>query len=282
MWISRRQAVVLGGAALLGATTQPSKPQAQSPREFDTSDPAVNLTGLVKVMGDLSGAPVWKIAQGRIYALQEGEMPVPICGVHGLRYIKFTENGDAFTLNVRDWGFYTDYQTGEVLEVFQNPFTGEENTPNVLLTRYFGWRMGPDGQHLDNFTGEAWLIGRPLLLPWVFQGDHTTLTLELLVKYGHGGNGAEWVNFHTSTQALLDPSVTSAPVEFSWTGYSPWMRWMEMGDIPGRTLWNSNGVKTASLEQLDPDIRAVYDRAYPGSLDDPEGYEKTGGTTTTE
>jgi len=109
----------------------------------------------------------------------------------------------------------------------------------------------------------------------------TTVTLELLVKYGDGGFGAEWINMSTKAEDFVDPNLTSTPMQYSWTGYSPWMRWLSMGDRPGRTLWNSNGFKTTSLAQLNPDVRANYVRFYPGSLDAPETYQKTGGQTTT-
>ncbi len=248
---------------------------------FDAGNPIDNANGFVKVMGDLEGTPNWMIAEGRIYALEDGEMPVPLVGVHGLRYLKFDRDGDRFKMSLRDWGFYTHYATGELLETYENPYTSAQNSPSPLLTRYFSWFIGPDGQEMDGYTGEAWLIGRPLRMPWVFQGDAAAVTLELLVKYGDGGFGAEWVNLHTNTADFHNPDLTAAPMRFSWTGYSPWMGWLEMGDRPGRTLWNSNGIKTTTIADLKPEIRAVYDRFYPGSVDNPETFEKSGGTTST-
>ncbi len=270
--LNRRESLALFSMAALVATSQKPTVVSAAPSGFDPLNPADNLEGFVKIMGDQSGRPYWKIAAGRIYALREGEMPIPLVGVHGLRYIKFERQGDSYIMNSRDWGFYTDYATGEFLETYENPFTGATVHPEPLLTRYVSWRMGPDGQHIEGYMGEAWLKDKPLLMPWVFQCDKTTVTLELLVKYGNGGYGAEWVNLSTNTASFSDPGVTATPMEFSWTGYSPWMAWLEMGDRPGRTLWNSNGIKAANLNDLDPSIRAVYANAYPGSLDNPETY----------
>lgn len=290
MDLNRRESLALFSMAAVGAAQMPSASNAQmpsassqaAPAGFDPQDPVDNLNGFVKLMGDTSGQPQWMIAQGRIYALEDGEMPIPLVGVHGLRYLKFDRDGDEFVMSMRDWGYYTDYTTGEVLESYKNPYTGETNSPAPLLTRYTSWRMGPDGQTMDGYTGEAWLIGRPLRMPWAFQGGMTTVTLELLVKYGNGGFGAEWINMSTNTADFIDPNLTSAPMQYSWTGYSPWMRWLNMGDRPGRTLWNSNGFNATSLAQLDPQIRDAHDRHYPGSLQAPETYEKTGGQTSTE
>lgn len=281
MELNRRDSLALFSMAAVAATQGTSSSLEAAPSGFDPQDPVDNLNGFVKMMGDTSGKPNWMIAQGRIYALEDGEMPIPLVGVHGLRYLKFDRDGDDFVMSLRDWGYYTDYATGEVLESYKNPYTGETNTPSPLLTRYFSWRMGPDGQKMDGYTGEAWLIGRPLRMPWAFQGDMTTVTLELLVKYGDGGFGAEWINMSTNSGDFSDPTLTSTPMQYSWTGYSPWMRWLDMGDRPGRTLWNSNGFKTTSLADMDPSVRAIHDRHYPGSLDAPETYEKTGGQTST-
>lgn len=279
--VNRRDSLALFSLAALGGATLARSPASGAPSGFDPMSPTDNLNGFVKVMGDLSGQPYWMIAQGRIYALEEGEMPIPLVGVHGLRYIKFTGQGDSYAMSLRDWGYYTDYATGEFLETFTNPYTGATVHPEPLLTSYFSWRMGPDGQEIEGYTGEAWLKDRPLQMPWIFQGDKTTVTLELLVKYGDGGYGAEWVNLTTNTIDFADTAVTAAPMEFAWTGYSPWMRWLDMGDRPGRTLWNSNGIKSKTLAALDPDIRAIYERFNPGSLDNPETYDKTSGTTST-
>lgn len=281
MDFNRRDSLALFSLAAVGGVSLAGDSAKGAPSGFDPMSPTDNLNGFVKVMGDLSGQPYWMIAQGRIYALREGEMPIPLVGVHGLRYIKFTAQGDSYAMSLRDWGFYTDYATGAFLETYTNPFTGETNHPEPLLTGYFSWRMGPDGQEIEGYTGEAWLKDRPLQMPWIFQGEKTTVTLELLVKYGDGGYGAEWVNLTTNTTDFADRSVTAAPMEFAWTGYSPWMRWLDMSGRPGRTLWNSNGIKSRTLAALDPDTRAIYERFNPGSLDSPETYDKTSGTTST-
>ncbi len=270
-----------GFSSLIGGGSVVSSVQASSSDSFDPNSPEDNLRGFVKTMGSLDGSPQWMIGEGRIYALVENEMPVPLVAVKGMRYIKFTPAGDSFNMSWRDWAFYADYETGKVLETFENPYTGARVNASPLLTNYFSWRMGPDGQELPGYAGEAWLIDRPLRMPWVLQGGMAAVTLELLVKYGHGGSGTEWVNLHTNTKDFLDPDVASAPMRYSWQGYSPWMRWLEMGDRPGRTLRNSNGIKTTDIADLRPEVRAVYDAHFPGSIDNPETYEKTGGTTST-
>ena len=279
--IMDRRALLLGaGAAAFGMPVGLSG--AAPPREaFDPDSPADNLRGFVKTMGDLSGKPVWMIGSGRIYGLREGELPLPLFGVEGLRYVKFAPEGEAFRMFVRDWAYFTDLETGVAMDRYANPYTGEDNTPTPLLTRFASWVMGLNGQEIEGFTGKAWLQNRPLRMPWAFSGKDTYLTLELLVEYGHGGSGGEWINMMTRTADLLNAEVSNAPMRYAWTGYSPWARWMEMGDRPGRTLWNSTGRKVADLSSLPDRVRDNFNDFFPGSLDNPETYQRTSGLTTT-
>lgn len=272
-----RRSFALGGSMFLAASlcSGPNRALAASTR-YDLTDPRDNLSAFIKVMGDLSGAPSWITAQGRIYALRPNEMPLPILAVEGLRYVRFEKLGDdAFNFHLRDWAFYKDIETGAVLDRFENPLTGARNETRHILTGFYSWSLGPNGQSIDGYEGDAWLIDRPFVLPWTVDGDQVSVPLELLVRYASGSAGGEWMNFISSLAALDDPEVNSAPAKLVWTGHSGWVRWMEMGDRPGRTLWQSSGQKHDSRDGLRAEFVRAANRYFPGSLDDPEGYEKT-------
>lgn len=282
MIIDRRTALLFGAAGMAtpfaGAAGADSGEQSLSLGE----DPQAHLDALARVMGATDGEPGWMAGAGRIYAFRDGEMPIPLFGVEGLRYIKFEREDDGYRMFVRDWGYFTDYETGQVLESFRNPFTGALNQPKPLLTRYFSWVMGPNGQNMEGYTGDAWLMNRPYRLPVVAVGDQATATLELLVKYGDGGFGGEWVNMTVPRKQIDDASVSRAEMSYSWTGYSPWARWMEMEDRPGRTLWNSNGQKFSRATDIPAKLYDNLETFFPGSLAAPETYERTSGLTSTE
>ena len=52
------------------------------------------------------------------------------------------------------------------------------------------------------------------------------------------------------------------------------MRWMEMGELSGRTLWQSTGRKHNSAADLRPEFVKLVNERFPGSLENPESYEK--------
>ncbi|MDJ0709500.1 MAG: DUF1838 family protein [Woeseiaceae bacterium] len=275
---SDRRSFILGGSAMLfaaGCNQQP--PQADATREnpYDWAKPLDNLDAFVKVIGDTAGHPAWLSAQGRIYAMRPNEMPVPILAIEGLRHVQFKAIESGYRWSLRDWAFYRDINTGEVLDQFSNPFTGAINETRHILTGYYSWTLGPNGQDVPGFGGKAWWIDRPFILPWTQDRDYVTVPMELLVQYESGASGGEWMHLTAKTGDLFNPDLTSAPMTHAWTGDSAWVRWMEMGDTPGRTLWQSTGQKHRSIETLRPELRSAIDRYFPGSIEDPAGYERT-------
>ncbi|WP_018995425.1 DUF1838 family protein [Hirschia maritima] len=280
MSCSRRQ-ILIGASSGLAATScssvglKPHTKQTNHNELFDLSDPDDNLTALVKVTGDLNGSAVWHSAQGRIHALRKGEMPLPILAVEGVRRIRFEKISSGYTMHSRDWAIFRDIETGEVLKEFRNPITGKTNKVSPILIPPTQWDMTPNkGQQMPDYTGEAYLIDRPLLLPWVKEGDQMTMLLELLVKYSSGTAGGEWEHFNFSANDLNNPSLTSVPTTQNWTGHSPWLRWMDMGSSEGRTLWQSSGMKHAQYESLRPEFIEAINMFYAGSLEAPETYIK--------
>ena len=273
-----RRTFLIGGALASASALLPKQSTAaisKSSQLFDLSTPSGNLDAFVKVMGDLSGKPSWIVAQGRIYARRPNEMPLPILAVEGVRYVRFERTDEGYRFHLRDWAFYKDLESGEPIDRFDNPFTGAVNETRHILTGFYSWTLGPNGQEVPNYGGEAWLVDRPFLLPWTFDGDLVAVPLELLVKYVSGNAGGEWMNFATSAEALDDRSLTSAPTTLVWTGDSGWIRWMDMGELPGRTLWQSTGQKHHDVSELRPELVRAAERYFPGSFADPEGYEKT-------
>ncbi|WP_432201783.1 DUF1838 family protein [Erythrobacter sp. W53] len=283
---SRRTAITRGvgalamcgvGAPVLAVTKSEHGAEQREPVTFDWDDPRDNLTAFVKVMGDLNGSPRFWSAQGRIYARRPDHMTIPLVGVEGVRFSKFDKTDDGYLMWTRDWALFRDLETGEVIDTFDNPFTGKTNAVSHILTsRAYNWEMTPDrGQQMPSYTGEAWLIDRPLKMPWVEEGNHVAVTLELLVKYANGVVGSEMEHFLMDRDELYHPAATSVKnARQAWVGNSPWLRWMDMGDIQGGTQWHSTGLKHASIDTLRPEFVREVDKRWPGSLEDPMGYVK--------
>ncbi|GLQ22093.1 DUF1838 family protein [Algimonas porphyrae] len=272
-------AVALGSIATSAcSSTSNVSNEQKSPRPdlYDLGDPAQNLEAFVKVMGDLTGRGVWYTAKGRIYLIREGEMPLPFLGVEGLRYAKFTSIGDGRYLQAtRDWALYRNIQTDQVLAEFDNPLTGQTVFVHPILTRYFDWTLDAQtGQIMEGYSGDAYIMERPFLAPWVRDSASMTVTLELLVRYASGVGGGEWFNLTAPADQINDPDRPQTAASLAWTGHSPIMSWLNMADIEGRTLWQSTGQKHSDLSTVSSRFKAELDEVFPGSLYAPETYEK--------
>lgn len=274
--------LVTTAAVFSGCTSKVAEVKSQPktyPDSYDFNTYQDNLEAFVKILGDTSGKPSFLSATGRIYAVRDREQAIPLCAVRGMRYLKFKKTAIGYTHYTRDWAFYCDLKTGDPIDSYTNPITGEEVKTKQILTSLFSWEWTPNGQVMETFKGNAWLIDRPLQFPFTREGNDISTSMELLVQYASGAAGDEWMQLLADANDLNNPNLTSVPMRHSWTGNSGWMRWLNMGEIKGRTLWQSTGRKYSSIAELSPEFKAAAQKYFPGSLEAPETYEKVSFTT---
>lgn len=285
----RRSFLKKAGIVGVGATLMPSCSSTVESKEANLSEDFSdlynldsykdNIEALVKVMGDLDGKPVVLAAEGRIYAVRDKELSIPLCRVMGTRYTKFEKTENGYRQHVRDWAFYLDLKTGEPIDEYTNPLTGETVKTKQILTNYMNWEWTPNGQVMKGFNGNAWQKDRPLIFPFTRNGNDMSIFYELLVQYESGVAGGEVIMLMFDANDLNNPELKSIPMRFAWTGNSSFMRWLNMGDIKGRTLWQSTGKKYSSLDDMSDTFKAAAEKYFPGSLAAPETYEKVSFTT---
>ncbi len=70
----------------------------------------------------------------------------------------------------------------------------------------------------------------------------------------------------TPAAQLADRKLNRADAMFSSTTFSPYPRWMEMGDTPGHTIWHAAGRKLRSLDELPAEYLDRARRQFPGQL----------------
>jgi len=62
---------------------------------------------------------------------------------------------------------------------------------------------------------------------------------------------------------LDDPKQPNPPTTFTSSYSAPYLKWMEMGDLPGHLLWHSSGRKLAGLDELPAAYRKRADALQP-------------------
>jgi hypothetical protein len=117
----------------------------------DLESPAGLLTSLVRMRGSLDERLVYIWLRGLRYTLVDGEA-LPLCGYLGgsiTRYRRLAD--DMFEFVLYEVSYYTDIDTGEVLETLRMPYTGAD----VAVPLY---RTGP-GRHVIMMANEEALEG---------------------------------------------------------------------------------------------------------------------------
>jgi hypothetical protein len=179
---------------------------------------------------------------------------------------------------------YLDPQTGEVLETWQNPWTGKEvevihvqNDPvNARAPTYAYGVDGKPYRFRGEFYGDKVIQSgeAPLWYPNPLGGDYQEYV-------GGTYHAMEMLNSYANADELLDaedPLLEN--VTISWARVSQWLPWMEMGDRDGLMFFTTVGKRVASIDDLSEPLRTQIRTNYtkyqaPPPIDDARPNETT-------
>ncbi len=171
------------------------------------------------------------------------------------------KRGRGMRMVSREILLYVDPQTGDPLDTWDNPWTGE--TVNVLhvendpvnqppmfplaedgKTPSFGWF----GQEKE---GRWWSTSAvPLFYHNVLQGDYQK-------EVGGVYHATEMFNFMGDMNSLVDGDIDTADVQVGWVRMSNWLPWMHMQGREGIIYMHTAGKKVAGYDQIS-DVMKTY------------------------
>jgi hypothetical protein len=207
---------------------------------------------------------------GRTYARVPGERDRHLFNLLGMNIrqcgaLDDPERGTGYRLVSREIMLYLDPQTNEVLNTWENPWTGETvevihvaNDP-VNGRPTFGRTAegGVTPMRMMEING-TWMTNFevPLFYTNVLGGDYQ--------KYVGGTyHATEIFNFNGELDELLDPSKPEAYPVVSWVRLSQWLPWMEMNGRAGLLYFNAIGKKLEHFDQLDELMKSQIAQRYP-------------------
>jgi Protein of unknown function (DUF1838) len=246
------------------------------PQPLDLRDARDNLYAFGKLWGSFDDAtPTLGVFHGAMYGSVGDERLRPLFGYAGTGVTKCRLldgpdglAGGRLQMRGKETGFFYDLVSGEILDSWANPWTGETVEVFPFLNDQIGGELGltmprlvvgdASGEHAGvmNDVGEDGGAGQapvgdaadeapetPFLLPWQVYGDEVLLEWDYAHRYPNPVDPARWprsstgpwVNpsehfvIYTSLDELSDRSRPSAHFRAGFSRVSPWWPWMRMG-----------------------------------------------------
>jgi hypothetical protein len=311
--IGRRAALrTLGGLAVAAAGVGVSAARAAPAAggaPLDFSNPRDNLYAFGKIWGGYD-KPVIGAFHGIMYARVPGKRLVPLFDYTGTGVIeaKIDANGDLLVKS-RETGYFADLRTGDILEVWDNPFTGERCEVYHFYNDVIGGRLTDrvptflaggnnesptlmnDGLQFPNEKGEY-----PFVLPFRQFGDDVMLSWDYAHEYVNPVTPEGWPSYSTgprvtpsehftlsvSRRALEDRSEPTVRMIAGFSRLSECWPFMRMGrakDPAVRELvlfgrqFSHKGL--AGYDDIPPKVLAYIEKNAPQYLELPPGWPVT-------
>jgi hypothetical protein len=256
------------GAGMGGGVGATSIASTDSGPETWRSDE--HLRNLVRMQGSLREEDVRWWFTGVIFGVRgESETPRPLVRFEGMEVYWFSHRGDGFQLGGHTVTFFRDFETGEFLYEFANPYTGKREAVKPAVqggnlgfayTRDGIWPVRLDGTPF----GEP--VKKPLRVQWHEMGPHIWLQHQTIYPPGMPAMHGQRQTIFAQRNDLLDSRQDSVAASFSSVVFMNWLKWMDMKDQPGHVIWHASGVKLQSMDQLPRDYRQCAEKEYPDRL----------------
>ncbi len=272
---SRRSALGFGSAALasLSVGGLVSTAEAASGKKLDLNNKADFLTAIQKMRGALDNRICYGMVKGLYYGVVDTKL-TPLYGVLGGTFSRYKQlpNGN-FEGRTFEVAYFTDWNTGQRLETFNNPYTGE--TVTVPPTR-----MGPstvivtaDGVEAAGAAARGLQFSHRFL-PARVVNDDVWIVEETMASSPPDFKGPKFVyNEVTTYQSMLtelnNTKLKQTPTLVHFNGIVGWRPWLKMGDRPGHLLGNATGRRLNGLKDYPKEYQEWTAKLFPDVWADP-------------
>lgn len=256
---------------------------------LDLSDPSANVLAMAKLTGTLQpGAHKHGWYTGVLLGVTPGEAVrelVGVCGMSSQRLQPVPEQG-GYRLLQKECGFFTDLETGEVLDRWLNPYLNEVVEPfhiaNPAVNRWILPSVKEE-RFYDRVAGTT-PEERPFVLPWKRAGDR--LFLEQRTHFwannpldpkvwkressGERIQVSDMMSYNASWSEVSNPDTPSADYSGHWVHVRPWQPWMLMGDRAGHCLYSAMTGSAKKIEEIPENILRLVKERLPAFLLPPD------------
>ncbi len=285
----------LGVGQALAMGSKSSKPIVASP-DFSTLDYKNNLWArdtMARIQGDLDfGKQKFGWYKGVVRSIIPNKKNQVLFGFEGFSYARLVDNGDGtYKKLLREVGYYTDLETGEVMETYKNPFTNEEVPVVHIANDPFNYVISAYYPKPPNYGGlnEAEAPDIPIYLPFQDTGNNSLLlqsNIDLFYpsalqpdKWPRESPGpmtrvSEMFNYVFDKEDVADNDKTALYFSGSWNRITPWLPWMLMDQAPGHIHYDCVMGCYPDESLMSPKVRAYAEKHHPIYFDAPTEWKE--------
>jgi len=272
-----KASLAFGGAA--ASTLLPGASQAgahSSGSGIDYGDTGDNLYAFGKIWSSYDEVVIGAF-HGLMYVRIPGKRMIPVFGYTGTGALQCKQDDDgSLWIKSRETGYFTDLETGEVLDTFVNPYNGKVCEVPEQRLGPFPVLMRPTGVVLPDIPmfGDVDLTTK--VGPAIVNGDDVWIRDDASVDVDsdHPMMGKhtynELVTYKGRLSEINDPEVSSATAHISFTSVTSWREWFQAEDVGGHTTARANGSKISRIEDFPPEYLAAARERHGEILADPD------------
>jgi len=266
------------GASAAATTAAPTPSLAMDlPKELNWDDPAERVRVQAAVKGSSGEETIYSFFRLHLYGYTHSGNLIPFATMSNLNVGKWRTlaNGNQ-AATVFESGYYTKFDSDEVLEVWKNPVTGEKRKPWRFIGGPLSVEIGPDGV----ITGEGATLKPERLQVQVF-GDTVMFPTASAFSFPNpmrpeqfptesAGDTFWWDShyvFFATMKDVLNRNLTSIPSHIQFQNLVSWHPWWGMGGHEGRTWGRAYGSKINSLDDIPKAYRKGLEDQTPEIFD---------------
>lgn len=292
---SRRSVLAAALAAASTPALSASRPALSASRKapslsgphLDLMTPEGNARAYALMQGSLDPEVTsYSWYTGRVSGHRPGEAGRDLMRIIGMGAVRLLPlAGEPGWMMLRkELGFFTDLQTGAVIDRWQNPYIDEEVEVVHLANPAINSAIKPHvrEQGLYETVGAPDQV-KPFLLPWQQVGDRAMTEIHAHIRAKNPLDPAKWPressgaevsisdsnSFNVAIADLQNPALTKVESFGHWSHSRPWQPWMLMGQAEGHIQYTCFTGSSASLDRMPAQIVALARTRFPDFLDAP-------------
>lgn len=269
-------------ASAMASTASAATGASLSGPFIDLTTPMGNVEAFARLNGNVDPNKVsYSWYTGRMAAVRPGEAARDLMGVIGMgttRLLPRIGGGPGYLMLRKELGFFTDLETGEIMDEWRNPFTDEvvtvDHIANPSINAEIKPQIGGAGLYEETMGDE------PFLLPWKLIGGRAIAERHAHLYVPNPLDPAIWKRessgkvisisdsqtYNAAIEDLQNPALTKVDSFGHWVHRRPWQPWMFMGQAEGFIEYNCSTGTASSLDMLPADMVAKTRADFPGFL----------------